>query len=74
MSRKKKKIKKKRSKANGKTKIHSKTQNLQSALGSKFQPLMKIYESFRGKSKEEKFKQEKLRSKERESQIKEEQR
>ena len=55
MSRKKKKRKKKRSKASGVTKIHSKTQNVQSALGFKFQPLMKIYESFRGKSKEEKF-------------------
>ena len=70
---KKRKKKKKRSKANGKPKIHSKTKNLQSALGSKFQPLMRIYESFRGKSKKEKFKQEKLRSKERETQIKEEQ-
>ena len=73
MSRKKKKRKKKRSKASGVTKIHSKTQNVQSALGFKFQPLMKIYESFRGKSKKEKLKQEKLRSKERETQIKEEQ-
>ena len=69
----KKTLKKKKSGAKNKQNSQLKTINLQKVIGFKFQALSKVYENFKKKREIEKSKQDKLESKKREEQIKEEQ-
>ena len=67
---KKKNLKKKRTKARNKRNSQLKTVNLQKVIGFKFKSFSKVYENFKKKRGTEKSKQEKLKSREREKQIK----
>ena len=69
---KKKSIKKRKTKAYGKKKDHKVSVGLRKVGAFKFQTLGKIYKNFTEKRKRYKIRHEKLKSKNREKQIKEE--